>query len=188
MAPRVFEPPRLDLVQLLELQRRLPRMQVSFHCYVLSKANSKPIYWDMMTEDLNDMFSAKVAEGPLVAGAPPLPFVQPRISKLFANRSGYELSLVSRWPVPGSWKTSYPAIVLNVGYDASKDSDFPFAQKPSSKDDLKATAETLWSVDEICATTDENSPSHKQEIMFFIYRTGLCCTLANEWFLNFRWE
>ena len=183
---RVFKSPKLNLMQLLELQRRLPRMQVSFLCYMLSKVNSKPMYWNLLTADFNRLFSAKVAEGPLLLGAPPLPFVLPEMGTKFTRRTGCELSLASRWPKPGSEGSPRPAVVLNVEFDASKNLDLPFAEKPLDKVGLEMITKTFWSVDEICQTTDIYSPSHKQEICDLIHETALCCTLSSEWFLNFR--
>ncbi|KAJ4349523.1 uncharacterized protein N0V89_008139 [Didymosphaeria variabile] len=157
----------LDVLQLLEVQFRLPRMRVAFLCYMLSFANKEPMLWHDLTEDFNELFSAIPVGGPSQPGADYLPSILPAMVGYFANRTDYELSVSSRWPKPSDQLSYYPAIVFNVKT-------------------LLPHSHTFWNVDEVIELEEVRPRYDIYKMMTFLFQTDLHERWAEEWFLNFQ--
>ncbi|KAF2438176.1 hypothetical protein P171DRAFT_505121 [Karstenula rhodostoma CBS 690.94] len=182
---------KLDVLQLLQLQCRLPWMRVSFLCYCRSFINDKPMWWDQLTDDFNELFSAAPVQGPVLPGAGPLPSILPGMVDYFANKTDYEISVNSRWPKPAHTLSGYdyhPAIVFNVKFNASKNPDMPFSEHWRNKSDLKRLAQTFWVVDEMIEVEEDRAfPRYNiDDMCALLHRTGVDNRGASEWFINLQ--
>jgi hypothetical protein len=179
---------KLDVVPLLSLQHILPWVRVSFLCYRQSFINVKPMRWHQLTDDFNDLFSAKPVQGPALPGADPR-CILPRVFGYLEDRTNYELTVSSRWPNPGD-KTSYhPAIIFSIKYNAAKNPDLPFSEHWRNKSELKRLAHTFWNVDKLAALADDVEPRYdRYNMMALLHRTGLGHVRASQWFVNFQRE
>lgn len=192
---------KLDVSQLLQLQRRLPWMRVSFICYSCSFLVKKPMYWNELTEDFNNLFSATPVHGPTLPGAGPIPSIVPQLVDYFASRTEYELSVNSRWPKPGqpSSNSRYPfgllfdhlpAIIFNIKFNASESPDLPFSEHWRNTSKLKRIAHPFWNVDEMFEVDEDRIMPHYDEHKMWelLNQTRLCYTGADVWFIRFHRE
>ncbi|KAL1610668.1 hypothetical protein SLS60_002338 [Paraconiothyrium brasiliense] len=181
-----YESSKLDVLQLLRLQTRLRQMRVSFECYLLSFRFDKPIYWDDLTKDFNDLFSAKPVQGPAPRGVDCVTSILPAMVGYFADKTYYELSVSARWPKPGHNLSYLPAIVFHVNYDPMRNPNLPFTEHWLSRNAHDTLAHTFWSVDEVIELEAARPRYDIYNMMAFLVQNGFYGREADDWFLNFQ--
>lgn len=183
--------PQLDLSSLIQLQGRRLRLRISFLCYLQTKANPKPMYWDQLTNDFNRLFCSKPCPGPEMPGARTLPTALGLTSMYFCYKPDYKLFVTTLWPQPIlTLEPEQPAIIFKVQFTANKHPSFPFAQPWRSSSTTTKLAHTIWHVGAQAAFINSdpvaNNAYDVDGMDHFLANTGLYSTRAYAWCLNIQ--
>ena len=181
---KAVQSPELNLVPLLKLPQRLSEVQISFLCYIWHEIADKPVYWDVMTKDFNNILGTQPMQGPVLLDQPPLPHAPPLITRYFAARTHCELSIAPRWPQPDS-TSPCPAMVLNIRFRAQSNMDFPFSGA-RDRPVRRTLVQTLWGVDKTIKTTSLGSSGNMMAIRMFLCRIQLCSSKFSGWYVRFE--